>query len=107
MLALAGLLFLAGIWACDVTGRHLGVPDHGAMVWDEVAAFLMVLALVPRELAWQAAAFVVFRFFDIVKPQPVRYFERRYGGGFGVMFDDLVAAGYTVLVLALVKRAFL
>ena len=107
MLALAGLLFLAGIWACDVTGRHLGVSDHGAMVWDEIVAFLAILALVPRELAWQAAAFVLFRFFDIVKPQPVRYFEQRYRGGFGVMFDDLVAAAYTLLVLAVFKRVFL
>ncbi len=107
MLALAGVLFLAGIWACDVTGRDLGVSDHGAMVWDEIAAFLAILALVPRELAWQAAAFALFRFFDIAKPQPVRYFERRYRGGFGVMFDDLVAAAYALLVLALFKRVFL
>lgn len=104
ILALGAGAFLVGIWACGVTGRHLGVADHGAMVWDEIAAFLLVLALVPRELAWQVAAFVAFRFFDIVKPQPVRYFERRYHGGFGVMFDDLVAAGYTVLVLAVVQR---
>mgnify|MGYP001144334141 CR=1 FL=1 len=54
-----------------MTGRHLGAPDHGAMVWDEVAAFLVVLALVPREPAWQAAAFIAFRFFDIVKPPPI------------------------------------
>jgi phosphatidylglycerophosphatase A len=107
MLALAGVLFLAGIWACDVTGRDLGVSDHGAMVWDEIAAFLAILALVPRELAWQAAAFALFRFFDIAKPQPVRYFERRYRGGFGVMFDDLVAAAYALLVLALFQRILL
>jgi phosphatidylglycerophosphatase A len=106
MLALAAVLFLGGIWACEVTGRHLGVADHGAMVWDEIVAFLLVLAVVPRELAWQAAAFVVFRFFDIVKPPPIRQLERRYGGGFGVMFDDLLAAGCTLLVLALLKRVF-
>lgn len=98
--------FLIGLWACEVTGRHLGVADHGAMVWDEVAAFVLVLAMLPRELAWQAAAFVAFRFFDIAKPPPIRHFERRYGGGFGVMFDDLVAAAYTLLLLAAVKRAF-
>jgi phosphatidylglycerophosphatase A len=96
--------FLVGLWACDVTGRNLGVADHGGMVWDEVAAFLLVLAIVPRELAWQTAAFVAFRFFDIAKPPPIRSLERRYGGGFGVMFDDLVAAAYTLLLLALVKR---
>jgi phosphatidylglycerophosphatase A len=107
ILALGAAAFLVGIWACGVTGRHLGVPDHGAMVWDEIAAFLLVLAVVPREFVWQAAAFAVFRFFDIAKPQPVRHFEQRYGGGFGVMFDDLVAAGYTLLVLALLTRILL
>ena len=99
-------LFLAGVWACGVTGRHLGIADHGGMVWDEVVAFLLVLAVVPRELAWQAAAFVLFRFFDIAKPPPIRHLERRYGGGFGVMFDDLIAAGYALLVLAAAKRLF-
>jgi phosphatidylglycerophosphatase A len=102
----AAVFFVIGVWACAVTGRHLGIADHSAMVWDEVAAFLLVLALVPRELAWQAAAFVAFRFFDIAKPPPIRAFERRFGGGFGVMFDDIVAAAYTLLALAAVKRIF-
>ena len=104
LLAVAGALFLVGVWACGVTGRHLGVADHGAMVWDEIVAFLAVLAIVPRELAWQAAAFVAFRLFDIFKPPPIRHFEKRYSGGFGVMFDDLIAAGYTLLALALAQR---
>ena len=97
-------LFLLGVWACGLTGRHLGIHDHGAMVWDEFVAFLLVLAILPRELGWQAAAFLLFRAFDIVKPPPIRWFERRFHGGFGVMFDDLLAAGYTLLVLALLKR---
>jgi phosphatidylglycerophosphatase A len=97
-------LFVIGIWACTVTGRHLGVADHGAMVWDEIVAFLLVLAIVPRDLAWQAAAFVLFRAFDIGKPPPIGWFERRYHGGFGVMFDDLLAAGYCLVSLAFIKR---
>jgi phosphatidylglycerophosphatase A len=105
-LGTVGLLFALGIWACGVTGRHLGVHDHGAMVWDEVVAFLLVLCILPRELGWQIAGFVLFRAFDIAKPPPIRSFERRYQGGFGAMFDDLLAAGYTLLVLALVRRAF-
>jgi len=96
--------FLIGIWACDLTGRALGVADHRAMVWDEMVAFLFLLAIVPRQFAWQAAAFLLFRIFDITKPPPIRWFERRYHGGFGVMFDDALAAGYTLLVLAAVKR---
>ncbi len=106
-LALIALLFALGVWACELTGRHLGVPDHGSMVWDEIVAFLLILAIVPRSLAWQAAAFVLFRLFDIAKPPPIRWFERRYRGGFGVMFDDIVAAGYALLVLAAAKRFLL
>ena len=106
VLGLIVMLFALGIWACDVTGRKLGIPDHSAMVWDEIVAFLLVLAILPRELAWQAAAFVLFRAFDIAKPPPIRYFERRYRGGFGVMFDDIVAAAYTLIVLAAMKRLF-
>ena len=105
-LAAVAALFLLGVWACGVTGRDVGVHDHGAMVWDEFVAFLLVLSIVPRTLAWQAAAFVLFRAFDIVKPAPIRWFERRYTGGFGVMFDDLLAAGYTLVALALAKRLF-
>jgi phosphatidylglycerophosphatase A len=106
-LAIVGLLvalFLLGTWACAVTGRDLGVHDHGAMVWDEIVAFLLILSLLPREFGWQAAGFVLFRAFDIAKPAPIRWFERRFHGGFGVMFDDLLAAGYTLVVLALIKR---
>ncbi|HEX4928196.1 MAG TPA: phosphatidylglycerophosphatase A [Burkholderiales bacterium] len=107
LLAAVPALFLLGVWACGVTGRHLGVADHGAMVWDEIVAFLGMLALVPRDPAWQAAAFIMFRAFDIAKPPPIRAFERRWKGGFGVMFDDLLAAAYALIVLALARRIFL
>jgi len=106
-LACIAVFFALGVWVCDVTGRHLGIADHASMVWDEVVAFLLVLAIIPAELAWQAAAFVVFRFFDIVKPPPIRWLEVRFKGGWGVMADDLLAAGYTLLVLALLRRFFL
>jgi len=104
LFALLASLFALGVWACDVTGRHLGVADHGAMCWDEIVAFLLVLAIAPQEHPWQAAAFFLFRLFDVVKPPPIRRLERRMKGGFGVMFDDILAAGYTLLVLALAKR---
>lgn len=99
-------LFLVGVWACGVTARHLGIHDHGAMVWDEIVAFMLVAALLPRSLDWQLAGFVLFRAFDIGKPPPIRWAERRWQGGFGVMFDDLVAAGYTLLALAALLRFF-
>ena len=107
LLAVLALLFGIGIWACEVTGRHLGIADHGAMCWDEIVAFLLILAIVPQDPWWQAAAFFLFRAFDVVKPPPIRELEMRFKGGFGVMFDDLLAAGYTLLVLAAAKRFFL
>lgn len=107
MISVLVFLYGMGVWACGVTGRDLGVPDHGAMCWDEVVAFLLVLAIAPEGLWWLASAFVLFRAFDIVKPPPIRHLEKRFKGGFGVMFDDLLAAGYTLLVLAVVKRIFL
>ena len=102
-LLLLAALFALGVWACEVTGRSLGVADHGGMVWDEVVAFLLVLFFVPPLLFWQAAAFLVFRVFDIFKPPPIRYYERTFKNGFGVMLDDLVAAFYTLLVLAIAR----
>ena len=97
------VLFAIGAWACQVTGRALGVSDHGGMVWDETVAFLLVLMFTPAGWAWQIAAFGLFRFFDIAKPQPIRHFDSTLKNGFGVMFDDLLAAGYTLLVLAFAK----
>lgn len=102
--AILAFLFAVGVWACHLTGLHLGVADHGAMCWDEVVAFLLVLAFLPEGWGWILAAFFLFRFFDVVKPPPIRQFEARMKGGFGVMADDLLAAGYTLLVLAIAKR---
>lgn len=104
MLVMIVLLFAIGVWACGVTGRHLGISDHGGMCWDEVVAFLLILVVTPDEPWWQAGAFFLFRFFDVVKPSPIRELEKRMKGGFGVMFDDILAAGYTLLALAIIKR---
>lgn len=102
-LAVLAALFLLGVWACERTGRALGAADHPAMVWDEVVAFLAVLFFAPATLAWQAGAFLLFRFFDIVKPPPIRHVDRTVKNGFGAMLDDALAALYTMLVIALVK----
>lgn len=98
--AVLALAFVIGCLACERTGRALGVPDHGGMVWDEIVAFWLVLWLSPPSLFAQAVAFVLFRSFDIIKPQPIRYFDARLKGGFGVMWDDILAAAYTLLVMA-------
>lgn len=102
-LATIALLFAIGVWAAGRTNHDLGVNDHGGIVWDETVAFLLVLFFSPPDRIWQAFAFLFFRLFDIFKPQPIRHFDRNLHGGFGVMFDDLLAAGYTVLLLAVAK----
>ncbi|MES2484243.1 MAG: phosphatidylglycerophosphatase A [Pseudomonadota bacterium] len=106
-----GWLMLAslavGWWACTVTARNLRSLDPGNVVWDEIVAFWIVLwLLMPAGFAAQLAAFALFRFFDAVKPGPVGWADRRFhgfgwGGGFGILLDDLVAAFCTLLVIAL------
>jgi len=100
------IAFAFGVWAAGRTGRDLGVGDHGAIVWDEVVAFLLVLYFVGADPIREAFAFLLFRFFDIVKPPPANFIDRHWHGGFGVMADDIVAAFYALLVLALWQRAF-
>lgn len=96
-----------GWWACTVTARHMRVPDPGSIVWDEVVAMWIVLWLtMPMGFWGQLTAFALFRFFDAVKPQPVKWADRLFKGfgpkgGWGIMFDDLVAAFCTLLVMAL------
>ena len=104
--------FVVGWWACTVAARHLAVADPGAIVWDEVLAFWLVLWLVMPAGFWaQLWAFVLFRFFDAAKPGPVAWADKLFKGrrgapigwsqGFGIIFDDLVAALCTLLVIAL------
>ncbi|AOX99121.1 phosphatidylglycerophosphatase A [Jeongeupia sp. USM3] len=93
--------FALGVWAAGIAGRALGVHDHGSIVIDEIVAIWLVLAAVPATWAGFAAAFVVFRFFDIVKPWPIRVLDARVPGGIGVMIDDLLAAVYSIAVLRL------
>ena len=80
------------------------MPITASIVWDEVVAFLVVLFFVGDEMWRVAVAFAVFRFFDIVKPPPIRHLDKRLKNGAGVMADDLLAAGYTLVVLAILYR---
>ena len=109
---LIGVGTLVGWWACTVSAQHLALADPGAIVWDEIVAFWLVLWLVmPAPLGAQLWAFALFRFFDAVKPGPVAWadqlFKVRRGvpigwaQGFGILFDDFVAALCALLVIAL------
>ena len=101
---LLGLSFLGGVYVCDVSSKRLGQHDPGGIVWDEMLAYWLTVAFIPFSWPWWALAFVLFRFFDIVKPWPIRQVEKRFGGGLGIMLDDIVAALYAMLVLYLVQR---
>ena len=96
-----------GWWACTVTAAHLRLLDPGAIVWDEVVGFWIILWLIaPAGFLAQFVAFALFRFFDAVKPGPVAWADELFHGfgwkgGFGIMLDDLVAAACTLLVIAL------
>lgn len=100
------LAFLLGIWLCGKTSRDLQVHDHSGIVWDEFVGYWLTMAGMPYGLGWALAGFVLFRFFDVLKPFPIAYLDRRLDGGFGIMFDDVVAALYAWLSLRFLVSLF-
>jgi len=102
--AVTAVLLLVGGWASQVTGKALGVPDHGSIVIDEVAAFLLVLFFAGTTPLRIAIAFALFRFFDIVKPPPIRQLDAALKNGVGVMLDDVVAALFALVVFSIGQR---
>ncbi len=106
ILGLLILFFVIGVWACEKTGRDLGVADHGGMVWDEIVAMMLVLCFTPFGLIWYVIAFALFRLFDIWKPFPIGLMEKKFKGGFGVMIDDIMAALYAIIMMLFVSEFF-
>jgi phosphatidylglycerophosphatase A len=105
-IAVVAVAVVAGIWICAEAARRLGEHDHPAIVWDEIAAYLAISLVVPPGLPWLAAAFVLFRFFDILKPWPIRDLDHRLQGGLGIMLDDLMAAAYAAAGLLAYRHFF-
>ena len=101
------VLFLAGIWICEVTSRDLGVDDHPGIVIDEITGFLLAMTASPSGWLWIVCGFLLFRLFDIWKPWPIGMIDRRVRGGMGIMADDIVAGIFTFLVLQIMIYAFL
>lgn len=89
---------LLGIWTCSYTAKKLGIHDHPSIVIDEIAGFLITMFAAPSGWQWLLAGFILFRFFDAVKPWPISWMDKNIGGGFGIMIDD-VAAGLVSMVL--------
>ncbi|WP_046006864.1 phosphatidylglycerophosphatase A family protein [Pseudoalteromonas rubra] len=107
-ISLAIVISLAGFWICGKTARDVGVHDHPAIVWDEVAGFY--ITMVGAAISWQSllVGFLLFRFFDIAKPGPIRLLDRKLHGGLGIMADDLLAGIFSLICLqALFKTGVL
>ncbi|QFY45100.1 phosphatidylglycerophosphatase A [Candidatus Methylospira mobilis] len=98
-LGATALLFAAGVWLCGRCEKKLGVSDHSGMVWDEFVGFFITMTATQPTLLNIALGFIFFRLFDILKPWPITWFDRKVHGGFGVMFDDVIAGLYAWCVL--------
>lgn len=98
------LAFLLGVYLCEQASNSLGVHDHGGIVWDEFVGMWLTLFLIPNQWYWVLLGFVLFRFFDIVKPFPIKWLDKKVKGGFGIMIDDVIAGVFAWLVLMIVVR---
>ena len=100
-IGLTVLSVLIGIYICDKAAKDMGVHDHGAIVWDEVAGLMITMIAAPAGWQWLVAGFVLFRFFDILKPWPIRWLDAKVHGGFGIMIDDVLAGVFSLICLQL------
>lgn len=100
------IAFMVGVKLCDITGNKLGVHDYGGIVWDEFVGFWITMFLVPFSWANVILGFFVFRFFDVVKPAPIRWLDKHVKGGFGVMIDDVLAGIYSLIVMLAINHFF-
>jgi len=99
--AVVAAMFGAGVWICAESARRLAAHDHPGIVWDEIVGMLATCLVIPGDVRWLPVAFVLFRFFDIVKPWPIRDLDHRLRGGIGIMLDDIVAAAFAAVFLML------
>ncbi|MBE2894132.1 phosphatidylglycerophosphatase A family protein [Spirabiliibacterium falconis] len=107
LLILAVIAFAIGAKICGQTALDIGVHDHGSIVWDEIAAIWLVLACLPESTAlWYIISFMLFRFFDILKPYPIKAFDRALHSGFGIMIDDTLAALFSLIVIYITHSIF-
>lgn len=106
-LGLTLLSVLAGIYICDKAAKDMGVHDHGAIVWDEVAGLLITMIAAPAGWIWLLVGFGLFRFFDIIKPWPIRWLDAKVEGGFGIMIDDVLAGVFAFIGLQMLAMLLL
>ncbi|MEP4545891.1 MAG: phosphatidylglycerophosphatase A [Saccharospirillum sp.] len=94
--------FVLGCYLCDRVSRDMGVHDHGGIVWDEFVGFWITMIAVPVSLWTVVLGFILFRIFDIIKPWPIGWLDRRVEGGLGIMIDDVIAGIFAGVILHLV-----
>ena len=97
-------ILLTGSWVCGYAAKKLQVHDHSGIVYDEVAGFLITMFMMPQSWTLMFIGFILFRFFDAVKPWPISWFDKNIHGGFGIMFDDVVAGVISLLCLMLLQH---
>ncbi len=101
-LALTLLSLVLGFYLCEQTAKALGVHDHGGIVWDEIVGYFITMIAVPLDWKWIIAGFILFRFFDIVKPWPIKWIDAKVSGGVGIMLDDVLAGIFALIGLHLI-----
>ncbi len=97
-------VLITGSWICGYAAKKLNVHDHSGIVYDEVAGFLITMSIVPHGWCWMIAGFILFRFFDAAKPWPISWFDKNVHGGFGIMFDDVIAGVISLFCLLLLQQ---
>lgn len=98
--------FILGVWVSESVSRDLAVHDFSGIVWDEVVGYLLTMFMVPATFTWIISGFILFRFFDILKPWPIRYIDKHVHGGLGIMLDDILAAIPAWIILQLLMKGF-
>ncbi|HAU1151871.1 TPA: phosphatidylglycerophosphatase A [Legionella pneumophila] len=100
------LAFALGVWVSDRVTEDLGVHDYKGIVWDEVVGYLLTMFLAPKGISWMLTGFILFRIFDIWKPQPIRMIDQRVQGGLGIMLDDVLAAAPAWCIMQILVWSF-
>ena len=101
-IALTLVITIVGFWICDIAAKDMQVHDHGAIVWDEVAGMLITMIAAPVGLLPLIVGFVLFRFFDIIKPWPIKLLDRHVKDGFGIMIDNVLAGVFAAICLQVI-----
>ncbi len=98
-LGLIVVSFLLGVFLCGYTAKTLQVHDHSGIVWDEIVGYFITMFMVPKSWLWILLGFILFRFFDILKPWPISLADKHVTGGLGIMLDDVIAGIFSVIII--------